>query len=92
MYYTYVIYSLKVDMIYIGQTNNIEDRLKRHNGNRNKWTKGKGPWELIYLKKQETRSEAMKLEKYLKGLKNPVYIRTWIDKRTDNIASIIEVN
>lgn len=48
MFTTYIIESLKDGRLYIGQTNNIHDRILRHNSNRNKATKNKGPWRLIY--------------------------------------------
>ncbi len=70
MYYTYVIQSLTTGMFYIGQTKNLEDRLKRHNHNRNKFTKGKGPWKLVFVKSFTSRTEAVALEKKLKALKN----------------------
>ena len=84
MNYTYILQSEKTSQLYIGQTNNILDRITRHNGNRNKWTKGKGPWKLIYVKEFETRSEAMKLEKRLKGFKNKDYTIQWVKSREDN--------
>ena len=70
MYYTYVLQSLTSDIFYIGQTNNLEDRLNRHNQNRNKYTRGKGPWKMIYSRSFNTRSEAVQLELKLKGFKN----------------------
>ena len=57
-------------MYYIGQTNNLSDRIFRHNHNRNKFTKGKGPWELVIFFEVKTRSEAVQLESYLKKLKD----------------------
>ena len=57
---------------YIGQTQNLEDRLKRHNQNRSKSTKSKGTWEIIIKTEVDTRSEAVKLEKKLKNMKNSV--------------------
>lgn len=47
MYFVYVIKSTSLDMHYIGHTSDLNDRLLRHNRNRNKFTKDKGPWELI---------------------------------------------
>lgn len=51
---------------YVGQTNNIDDRLFRHNAGREKFTKTGVPWELVWKKEVLTRSEAMKLEKQIK--------------------------
>jgi putative endonuclease len=74
MFYTYILQSEKDGRLYIGQTSNLEDRLLRHNQNRNISTKNKGPWIVLWSKKWETRSEAMKLEIYLKSLKNKEYL------------------
>jgi len=68
--------------LYIGQTNNLEDRLLRHNSNQNKYTKNKGPWKLIYSQKFETRSEAVKLELKFKFWKNKKRVLAWIEKQS----------
>lgn len=73
-YFVYIILN-KNDQIYIGQTNNLEDRLLRHNSGTQKYTKGKGPFELIYFEQFQTRSEAMKREKALKSGKGREWIR-----------------
>ncbi|KAA3639116.1 MAG: GIY-YIG nuclease family protein [Bacteroidetes bacterium] len=78
MFFTYVIQSLKTNQIYIGQTNDLEDRLLRHNSNRNKWTKNKGPWSIIFSKSFETRSEAVRLERKLKAFKSRERVISWI--------------
>ena len=69
-FYVYIIKS-RTGKNYIGQTKNLIDRIARHNENRNKFTKGKGPWELVISYKVETRSEAVRIETYLKKMKNP---------------------
>ncbi len=56
---------------YIGSTADITKRLQNHNDKEQKgWTRKRGTWKLIYTEKYETRSEAMKREKYLKSLKS----------------------
>ncbi len=70
----YILQSSKSGRLYIGQTENIEDRIQRHNKGYSKSTKYGIPWELIYTEEFAIRSEAMKREKYLKNLKNPKYI------------------
>jgi putative endonuclease len=69
-YYVYIIYSNSKDLYYIGHTNNLVDRLSRHNNNRNKFTKGKGPWKLVTNYNCKSRSEAFQLEIKLKSFKN----------------------
>ena len=54
---------------YIGYTNNLEDRLKRHNTNQVRWTSKKGPWNIIYKEIYETRQEAYRREKQIKSYK-----------------------
>jgi putative endonuclease len=81
MYYTYIIKSISKDLYYIGQTNNLEDRIYRHNHNRNKYTKGKGPWKLVFSKTFECRSDAVQLEQKLKSFRNISYLERWIDEQ-----------
>ncbi len=70
-YFIYIIRSAS-GLHYIGQTNNLTDRVLWHNHNRNKYTKGKGPWVLVISYEVKTRSEAIHLESHLKKLKNPL--------------------
>ena len=51
---------------YIGQTNNLSDRLKRHNQGRVPYTKGKGPWILVHQEEYMNRADAMRREKQVK--------------------------
>jgi putative endonuclease len=79
MYYTYIIKSVKTGKLYIGQTQDLEKRLIRHNTGQNKSTKDKGPWALIYSKGFETRSEAIIHELKLKNIKNKTYLINNLD-------------
>lgn len=67
MFTVYAISSINRNYIYVGLTSNLEERLKRHNGLREKTTKAYAPFELIYTEVCETRIEARKREKYLKS-------------------------
>lgn len=80
MFFTYILQSEVDGSFYIGQTNDVEKRLSRHNAGYNRSTKGKRPWKLVYYKSPVNRSEAMKLEKYLKSLKKREKILQWIEK------------
>ena len=70
-YFVYIIYSTSKKIHYIGHSNYLTDRLLRHNANRSKFTKGKGPWELIISCKCNSKAEAYQLELKLKVMKNP---------------------
>ncbi len=69
MYYVYILEATKSKRYYIGQTNNLLERVKRHNEGRNMSTKAYLPWELKWWKEFETRSEAVRTERELKSIK-----------------------
>ncbi len=68
-YYVYMILT-KIDdkhISYVGYTNNIKNRLSLHNNSKGaKFTRGKF-WKLIYKKKYNSKSLAMKNEYRLKN-------------------------
>ena len=70
MHYVYIIKSLSNGRYYIGETKDLADRMLRHNNNRNKYTRGKGPWEVAIYCIVEDKSRAVRFERKLKSLKN----------------------
>ncbi|MEX2597777.1 MAG: GIY-YIG nuclease family protein [Salibacteraceae bacterium] len=68
--HVYILRSLKNDRFYIGQTQNIQTRIEKHNAGYVKSTKPFSPWVIVYLETCEDRSSAMKREKKLKALKS----------------------
>lgn len=67
MFHLYILRSTS-DKLYIGHTNNLERRLQDHkSGNGAKFVKVFGEFSLVYDEDFETRSDAMKREKQLKG-------------------------
>ena len=84
-YNTYVIRSETSGKIYIGHTENLVARLKRHNkelpNKKSSFTsKNIGPWVLVYREEFETRDEAKKREKYLKSSRGRKFIKDKISK------------
>ena len=66
-----VTYILKCNdnSLYTGWTNDITHRLKMHNeGKGAKYTRGRGPVELVYLEEFETKQEAIIREAKIKRL------------------------
>ena len=86
-FFVYIIYSSSHNIYYIGQTNDLDDRMIRHNSNRSKFTKGKGPWELISSIKLTSRSEVLKLETKLKKIKNSKKAREYLHKLVESIPT-----
>ena len=68
MFYIYILENEK-GKHYIGYTNDLEDRLKRHNTNQVKWTSNKGPWKIIYSEYFESKPDAYKRERQIKRYK-----------------------
>ena len=69
MFYVYIIKTKfsKTNKTYVGYTNNLKNRLYKHNNNKGaKSTKGH-KWELIYKKRFISKSEAMSYEYKIKN-------------------------
>ena len=83
-FYVYIIKSIKgkIEKTYAGYTNNIQNRLKKHNNNKGaKSTKGH-KWKLIYKKKFISKSMAMSYEYKLK--KNRIFRKKIINLSLKN--------
>ena len=57
---------MRPDIVYVGHTKDVEDRITRHNGKRERYTKRFAPFTLIYTEELATKSEAVKREYYFK--------------------------
>jgi putative endonuclease len=79
-FYVYIIYSNSRNKYYIGSTGDLEDRLKRHNKGRSRYTKSGIPWVLVYTEEFTTRGEAIHREKQLKSWKNRKRLENLIRK------------
>jgi putative endonuclease len=83
MYTVYILKSIN-GKYYIGCTDSIERRFKEHNSGMSKYTKDKGPWNLVYKEEFATLSEARKREKQIKSWKK----RVAIEKLINNAAFV----
>ena len=55
--------------LYCGMTNNLDTRMKKHNdGTGAKYTRGRGPVELVYTEEQKTATAARKREAEIKKM------------------------
>ena len=82
MFKVYALYNKKSERIYIGQTSNIEERLKEHNKKRgNHFTsKMSGTWVIIYEENVNNRTEAILREKQLKSFRGREFIKQYIPR------------
>ena len=65
-----MLYSKKIDRLYVGQTQDLERRLREHREGISFYTKRTDDWRLIHTEEFDTRAEAMKREKQLKSYRD----------------------
>lgn len=69
--YEHIVYMLKCkdDTLYTGYTNDLKRRLKMHtDGKGAKYTRGRGPFQVVLIEAYETKQEAMQREYQIKQL------------------------
>jgi putative endonuclease len=64
-YFLYILFSNSINKYYIGSTNDPERRLTEHNFGHTSSTKAGVPWTLVFAKRYDSKSEAIKMEKKL---------------------------
>ncbi|MEC5425013.1 GIY-YIG nuclease family protein [Virgibacillus sp. C22-A2] len=67
----HIVYILKCsdNTLYTGYTNDMENRLKMHTeGTGAKYTRGRGPFQVVFIEKFPTKEEAMQKEYRIKQL------------------------
>ena len=80
MYYVYML-GCGDGSVYTGITNNIIKRIEAHRcGEGAKYTRGRGPFELYSLWKVKTKSQACKVEYFIKKQKKKKKILFYTDK------------
>ena len=67
MYTVYIIYSPSLDRYYIGFTQDITDRLRRHNSKSKGFTNRANDWIIVHVESFNQKNEAMRREKEIKG-------------------------
>ncbi len=77
-YFVYILQSLKDGSYYVGTTQDLSQRMERHNQGRSKYTKAKRPWQVIYSEEYRDRSTAMKREYEIKSRKAKGYIENLV--------------
>jgi putative endonuclease len=77
-YFVDILESFKDHTHYVGSTHNLNDRLKRHNEGRVKYTRPRRPWKLVYFEKHPNRSSAVKRETAIKAHKRKGFIEALI--------------
>jgi len=81
MFWVYIVYNQKNKKFYIGQTEDLEQRLELHNNkvfDKSYTSRFDGNWSLIYKEQCSTRAESLKREKQLKSYQGRQFIKKYI--------------
>ncbi len=78
--YVYVLRSIKSGKWYIGCTNNLRKRFNEHQNNKSTYTKGRGPFELIYYEASYNKLDGFAREKYLKSGMGRKYLKNRVKR------------
>jgi putative endonuclease len=65
-YFVYVLRNNE-SRLYVGFTSDLDKRVQQHQEEKAGWTRGRGPWELVYYETYTDRSLAMSRERSLKS-------------------------
>ena len=84
-YYVYIIKSEK-GRHYLGCTSSLQDRLVKHNARHKGFTGTTETWKLQIYVELETKTEALKLERYLKSLKNYRKALKYMEKLNSSVG------
>ena len=74
-YYTYILKSKKDGKFYTGSTKDLRKRLMQHNNGLSTYTKGRGPFEVIYYEACLLEDKARSRELYLKSGMGKRYLK-----------------
>lgn len=80
-FYVYIIQSFVDNTFYIGQCEDLDIRVSKHNEGMSKYSSTKRPWKLVYFERYSSRSEALKREKEIKKKKSSKYLLWLISNR-----------
>ena len=75
----YILRSASTGKFYIGSTIDLERRLSEHNREKSLFTRGRGPWELVYREEFPTSKEARRRELQIKSWKSHLSIQKLIE-------------
>lgn len=79
-HYVYVLRSKKSGQWYVGFTSDLRKRFQQHNNDESRYTKGRGPYELLSYEAYRNTSDARSREKQLKSGQGKAYLRKRIKR------------
>ena len=81
-FFVYILKSINYERFYVGSTQDLTQRLERHNQGRSKATKPYRPWQIVYVETYQTRSEAVRRERQIKNRKSSEFINQLVQSQS----------
>ena len=78
-YFVYILFSVNLDLYYIGSSANPEERLRKHLANHQGFTSKAKDWVICYSESFSDKTEALKRERRLKSWKSKKIIQQLIE-------------
>jgi len=82
-FFVYILQSMKDFSFYVGQCDDLDKRMSKHDDGMSKYTASKRPWRLVYFEMFNSRSDAIKREGQIKKMKSKKYIQSLVMSRWD---------
>ena len=79
-YKVYILKSEFEEKFYVGHSNDLDKRLRYHNGGKVRSTKAYRPWKIIYIEVFKSKREAYKREMQIKSYKGGEAFKKLISK------------
>lgn len=83
MYWVYILRSDSTDRYYIGQADNLENGINAHRSGKGKYTRIAADWYVVYRKEYEIRTQAKKVEDFIKRQKSKTFLEKIISGEID---------
>lgn len=86
MWKVYILRSLNNNKVYIGYTENLEQRLSTHNSGKVRSTKAYMPYKLVHTEAFQSKTEARKREIFLKSGKGREFVKSVVNRRAGRVV------
>jgi len=92
MFHVYILYSRSLDRHYVGQTGNIDERLRFHSTHSTPYTAKTNDWQLVFLERVATRKAAMTLERRIKQAKSRMALARYIADHRNSVITATSIS
>ncbi len=81
--WVYILKSDSAGKYYVGQTADLGKRIEAHRSGKSRYTRAAADWYLVYKREYDTRTQAQKVENFIKRQKSRIFIEKMISGEID---------